>query len=71
MCVCVRVRVCVCSAVDQHSVRYLYDPPGPSVRDETLEYAPPEVLFGDGVPCSAIRPQVLFTRKLRFRRSAI
>ncbi len=44
--------------MDPHSVRHLYDRPGPSVLDETLEYAPPEVLFGDGVPCSAMRPQV-------------
>ncbi|EKX51778.1 hypothetical protein GUITHDRAFT_134135 [Guillardia theta CCMP2712] len=26
------------------------------LKEETLDYAPPEVLFGDGVPCAAMRP---------------
>ena len=65
------------SSVDRYAVKHLYDPPGPSPLDETLEYAPPEVccsttrlttsdtvcppndiLFCDGVPCSAVLPLV-------------
>ncbi len=46
------------SAVDDFSTRRLYGKRGPSVQDETLDYAPPEVLFGDvATAFSAMRPQ--------------
>jgi len=44
------------SAVDEYTCSNLYGLKGPSVDDETLDYAPPEVLFGDGVASSAGRP---------------
>lgn len=33
-------------SVDQHSVDTLYAPPGPQREESTIEYAPPEVRFG-------------------------
>mmetsp|Transcript_16048 Transcript_16048/g.31699 ORF Transcript_16048/g.31699 Transcript_16048/m.31699 type:complete len:338 (-) Transcript_16048:159-1172(-) len=44
------------SAVDEYSTNNLYGLRGPSLDDETLDYAPPEVLFGDGIACDAMRP---------------
>ncbi|EKX46159.1 hypothetical protein GUITHDRAFT_70869 [Guillardia theta CCMP2712] len=44
------------SAIDTYALRHLYGKEGPSILDETLDYAPPEVLFGDGVPMSLMRP---------------
>mmetsp|Transcript_18856 Transcript_18856/g.47617 ORF Transcript_18856/g.47617 Transcript_18856/m.47617 type:complete len:368 (-) Transcript_18856:237-1340(-) len=34
------------SAVDRHSAYHLYGPAGPSNAEQTVEYAPPEALFG-------------------------
>ncbi len=34
------------SAIDAHSVRQLYGAQGPSVNEQTQEYAPPEALLG-------------------------
>ena len=34
------------SAIDAHSLRHLYGPGGPSDREQTPEYAPPEAVLG-------------------------
>ena len=34
------------SAIDAHTVRQLYGTQGPSVNEQTQEYAPPEALLG-------------------------
>lgn len=34
------------SAIDEHSMRHLYGAEGPSVNEQTMEYAPPEALLG-------------------------
>lgn len=42
------------SAIDAHTVRQLYGTQGPSVNEQTQEYAPPEALLGrylHGPPC--------------------
>ena len=39
------------SALDAHSVSSLYGEQGPSTEEQTMEYAPPEVLLGRSAAC--------------------
>lgn len=38
------------SAIDAHSIRHLYGSHGPSVDEQTMEYAPPEAVLGRCLP---------------------